>query len=285
MSEHKVNECCWAGLKVLRENGLIVLLQKEDGCEEDGEHKLCSSLPTTSMQFDAEGYVTLIDLGGRRLQRGLPCSPNVFGQFARLAALNVGGTDLPVKDTMEILELVAPHIESIYLGGNGLGIAGAHALGSWLPSAPKLTKLDVRYNDIGDVGMEAMCEGLKETKVEYLYAEGNQIGDQGAIALSELLKDENRASTLREVFLGANLIQSKGAAGVASSLHTNKVISKIYLEGNNIGLQGADAFANVLEELGGNTALKNLFVDNNNIGKEGSKRLANALNSATAIGG
>jgi Ran GTPase-activating protein (RanGAP) involved in mRNA processing and transport len=84
--------------------------------------------------------------------------------------------------------------------------------------------------------------------------------------------------------LGANQVQSQGAAAVASSLHSNKTVSKIYLEGNNIGLQGANAFLMVLEELDGNTTLKNLFVDNNNIGKEGSKQLASALNSAMAMG-
>ena len=132
--------------------------------------------------------------------------------------------------------------------------------------------------------MEAICVGLKNSNVKYLYVEGNQIGDDGAIALSELLKDENGATSLCEIYLGANQVQSKGAAKVASSLRRNKVVSKIYLEGNNIGLQGASAFSSVLEELNGNTGLKNLFVDNNNIGKEGSKRLAQALNSGTAIG-
>jgi hypothetical protein len=235
--------------------------------------------------------VARIDLGGKRLYKGFPAggSPQIiFKQFAHLATLNVAGTDLPLKDTMAILELVAPTIHALYLGGNGLGVAGAKALGQWLPSASQLIKLDLRYNDIGCEGMEALCAGLEQSKVQYLYAEGNQIGDQGAIALSQLLKtDENNgnsSSRLREIFLGANQIQSQGAAEVASSLHSNKTVTKIYLEGNNIGLQGANAFSTVLEELDGNTALKNLFVDNNNIGKEGSMRLASALNSATAMG-
>ena len=110
------------------------------------------------------------------------------------------------------------------------------------------------------------------------------MGDLGAIAIANLLKNE--ACQIRQVFMGSNQIQSKGAIELASSLYSNKLVSKIYLEGNNIGLEGADAFSSVLEELGsgGNTGLKNLFVDNNNIGKDGSKRLARALNSETAIG-
>jgi Ran GTPase-activating protein (RanGAP) involved in mRNA processing and transport len=278
MSDQKVNEYCWAGLKTLQDAGLI------QTSEESNDIRLCSSW-SKCLQFDADGNVTLIDLGGKRLYKGFPCSPEVFAQFSRVVTLNLAGTDVPLKDIMAILEQVSPRIETLYVGGNGLGVDGAKALGSWLPSASKLVTLDLRYNDIGGNGMEALCVGLKDTDVQYLYLEGNQLGDHGATALSKLLKDENGATALREVFLGANQVQSKGAIEVASSLKHNKVVSKIYLEGNNIGLQGAEAFSNILEELDGNTALKNLFVDNNNIGKEGSQRLANALNSETAIGG
>jgi hypothetical protein len=290
-----VNDDCYAGLRTLRN---LTLLASAPDCDD----KLCSSW-TTAVAFNADGCVTLLDLGGKRLYKGFPGGAPpiqiIFKQQlgAHLTTLNVAGTDLPLKDTMAILELVAPTIQALYVGGNGLGVAGAKALGRWSPSASQLIKLDVRYNDIGCEGMEALCEGLGQqqscSKVQYLYAEGNQIGDQGAIALSQLLLLKTTdadgstvvsSSSLREIFLGANQIQSQGAAALASSLHSNKTVSKIYLEGNQIGLQGANAFSTVLEELDGNTALKNLFVDNNNIGKEGSKRLASALNSATAMG-
>jgi Ran GTPase-activating protein (RanGAP) involved in mRNA processing and transport len=288
--DKKVNDDCWAGLKTLQDSGLIQPSSEE--CN-DIDIRLCSSW-SNSLQFDADGNVTLVDLGGKRLYKGFPCSPKVFAQFSRLVTLNLAGTDLPLQDLSAILEQVAPRIETLYVGGNGLGVDGAKALGSWLPSASKLVSLDLRYKDIGGLGMEALCVlGLKDnnnknnnSNVQYLYLEGNQLGDQGAIALAELLKDEtNGASALREVFMGANQIQSKGAIEVALSLKYNKVVSKIYLEGNNIGLEGAEAFSTVLEELDGNTALKKLFVDNNNIGKEGSQRLAMALNSESAIGG
>jgi Ran GTPase-activating protein (RanGAP) involved in mRNA processing and transport len=182
---------------------------------------------------------------------------------------------------MKILETLSNQIETLFLGGNGFRQEGGQAIGIWLPSAKKLTKLDLRYNDIGGVGMEHLCDGLKDTNLRYLFVEGNQIGDQGAIAISNLLK--NIDSKLEEVFLGANQVTAEGAISISSCLEDNKTVNKIYLEGNNIGIVGADAFSTALEELDGNTGLRNLFVDNNNIGKDGSKRLANALNSSTAI--
>ena len=66
-------------------------------------------------------------------------------------------------------------------------------------------------------------------------------------------------------------------------LATNKRLTKLYLEGNSIREEGADAFTKALTECEDN-ALKHLFCDNNDIGKEGSQRLAKALNSDTAIG-
>lgn len=269
-----INNDCLSGLKGLKETNLLKLT------DPIADESLCSSWK--GVEFDADGYVTLLDFGGKRLYKGLPCSVDIFEQFSRLSKLNLAGTDLPLSDIILILEKVSKQIECLYVGGNGIRQEGGQAIGGWLPSATKLKKLDLRYNDLGGEGMETLCDGLKDTNVEHLYAEGNQIGDQGAIAISKLLKSPN--SSLREVFLGGNNVQAKGAIEVALSLQSNMTVSKIYLEGNSIGLEGANAFSNVLEELDGNTSLKNLFVDNNNIGKEGSKRLAKALNSATVIG-
>lgn len=247
--------------------------------------------PKQTVQFDDDGYVTFVDVGGKRLHRGFPCSmEDTVGTYSRLSTLNLSGTDLPLKDILTILNLpnVPTNLECLYLGGNGLGDEGATAIATeYLPHATSLRKLDLRYNEIQVAGMTALCNGLLPN-VQLLYLEGNQVGNDGAVALSELMKKQSslpspRENGLREVFLGANQIQSEGAKAIAATLYSNKVLSKLYLEGNNIGLEGADAFSIVLEELRGDTALKNLYVDNNNIGKEGSKRLAKALNSPTVI--
>lgn len=236
------------------------------------------------VQFDEEGNVILINMGGKRLYKGFPCPPEILStsHFPYLRTLNLAGTDLPVADILAILQQVQQQIESVYLGGNALGVEGAKKLSfSWLPLARALLRLDLRYNEIGGVGMEVICQALVCTEVQLLYVEGNQIGDLGSKAMAKLLEDPK--SKLEQVFMGSNQIQASGAQALASSLYVNKKISKIYLEGNNIGGEGADHFSSVLEELNGDTGLRNLFVDNNNIGKESSKRLAKALNSATVI--
>lgn len=244
-----------------------------------------------NVQFgDKSNAVTVLDLGGKRLHKGFPCNPqDSVGAFACLNTLNLAGTDLTLQDIMRILALpnVVETVECLYLGGNCLGDDGAKAIAAqFLASARRLRKLDLRYNDIQVAGMQAICEALLESNVEYLYLEGNQVGNDGAKALANLLEQQalSECNALREVFLGANKIQADGAKFLAEILHQNKYLSKLYLEGNDIGLQGANAFSTVLEALQGDTGLKHLFVDNNNIGKEGSKRLAKALKSGTAIG-
>ena len=142
MSTTKINEYCWAGIKTLHDAGLI------KPAEDSEDIQQCSSWPK-GLNFDDEGYVTLVDIGGKRLYKGLPCDPQVFSQFSKLQALNLGGTDLPLKDIMAILEQVSSRVHTIYLGGNGLGVDGAKAIASWLPSASNLITLDLRYNDIG----------------------------------------------------------------------------------------------------------------------------------------
>jgi Ran GTPase-activating protein (RanGAP) involved in mRNA processing and transport len=129
--------------------------------------------------------------------------------------------------------------------------------------------------------MEALCQSVVNTSVVYLYVKGNRIGNQGAIALATLLRVD--ACQIEEVYLGSNQIESARTIALASCLKSNKRVSKIYLEGNAMGLEGANAFSGILEPLNGDTGLKHLLADNNQLGKDGSKRLTMALNGSTAI--
>ena len=317
-----VNEETLLGLLALEKHGLVTIvngnnvLSATTGCldgfdidetkttsnsndsahdDDEEQRKLISFWTSTSskIQFDEEGYVTFLDLGGKRLHRGFPCPvEDVFGNnyFQRLTTLNIAGTDLPLPDIMAILNHIQGSIQTLFVGGNGIGSnGGAKAVGEWisLNSARNLIKLDLRYNDIDNDGMTDLCDGIKKSSrrtIEYLYLEGNIIGDDGAKALSELLTTTE--TSLREIYMGANRIQASGAQHLTSafkSMETNQV-SKLYLEGNNIGEAGAAAFSAVLEESNGESSLKKLYVDNNNIGKEGSNRLAKALKSDTIIG-
>jgi hypothetical protein len=309
MSEEKQNELnvnkeCLNGLEILKEHNLINFCPTNDADADANDIfstytgsadkkttkypsvELVSSWSSNSrVQFDIDGCVTSLDFGGKRLHNGLPCDPQVFGDqyFSRLKTLSLAGTDLPIKYIMAILPFIQAHIECLFLGGNAFGDIGAEQVSTWLPKAKSLVKLDLRYNEINAAGITAISRSLVDTNVQYLYLEGNIIGDEGCAAMVDFLLKKKENSQIREMFLGANHIQSSGAASLASLLYVNKNISKIYLEGNNIGINGAAAFCKVLEELNGDTGLRNLYVDNNNIGKELSNKLATLLKSETTI--
>ena len=115
-----------------------------------------------SVRFhDNTNAVTTLDLGGKRLHKGFPCSiPETIGAFCHLTTLNLAGTDVPLHDILEILALprVQQNLECLYLGGNGLGDEGATAVATqFLRSAQTLRKLDLRYDDIRAGGMRSIC--------------------------------------------------------------------------------------------------------------------------------
>lgn len=271
--EIRVNPPCLEGLLSLKEAGLTATSHEVDN--------VSSAWNADQIVFDEAGRVISLNLGNKRLRKGMPVKFN----FASLTTINLGGTDLPIEDTIHILTGVASTIEQVYLGGNMLNNQGATQIGMWLSTRrpQNLVHLDLRFNEIGPEGTHGLCQGLEiNPTVIRLYLEGNKLGDAGAAIVANLLRVAS--CPLVHLFLGANQIGPDGATHLASALSTNKTLTKLYLEGNTIGEDGADAFANVLIHCDGDTGLKHLFCDNNDIGKEGSQRLAKALNSATAIG-
>jgi Ran GTPase-activating protein (RanGAP) involved in mRNA processing and transport len=193
---------------------------------------------------------------------------------------------LPLPELKKVLDDIAPSIRTLYLGANASlqTEQGMHLLGSWIPTAHKLLKLDLRYNDIGPAGIAAFLSPLAEeaatpTTLEILHLEGNCLGDVGVAHLATSLLSQIK---LRELYLGANSIGPDGATALAEAA-VRSSLTKLYLEGNHIGPDGAAAFTRALLEQSSSVVLKHLFVDNNDIGKEVSQALARALNGDSMV--
>ena len=71
----------------------------------------------------------------------------------------------------------------------------------------------------------------------------NNIGDEGAIILADILRYNN---TVQKINLGHNNIGDEGAIAIAHMLRSNTSIREIDLRGNNIGKEGAIALADML---------------------------------------
>jgi Ran GTPase-activating protein (RanGAP) involved in mRNA processing and transport len=282
------------GLRLLRDAGLLdVPVSTPNGgpsgiSSEDEECAKSKRIGLVNHDTIADTLVVdLVDLGGKHLHRGLRC-PEAFSYFSTLRSINLAGTDLPLADLETVLVHISKSIQCVFLGGNGLGLGstGTTLVAKWIVTQqpPKLIKLDLRYNDISAEGMAVLCEGLEQSKIsiKYLHMEGNAIGNEGCNYLAKFL--QNDSCKLAEVFLGANQIESSGAQYLALALESNATLSKLYLEGNSIGSDGATAFSEALEGLKeNNKTLQHLFVDNNAIGKEALQRLGRALNSTKLV--
>jgi Leucine-rich repeat (LRR) protein len=290
------------GLRKLRQAGLLLSSRGSDDETRAAWTPPHQDEDARVVQFNEHGRVTLLNLGGKRLHRHGLLDPDSIAHFTALQTLNLGGTDLPGHDTVQVLAAVASTtLTTVYLGGNGLGNAGAALLASWMMAASTmsklaLVKLDLRYNDITGQGMTALCQtGFPHCpNLTILHLEGNRIGDDGCAALADCMRQPNNNGDsttqpttpcrLEQLFLGANRIGPVGAAHLATVLNSSSVgLTKLYLEGNHIGADGAAAVRRALEDTHHKSTLRNLYVDNNDIGKEESQRLAKALNNATVI--
>ncbi|MDA9573948.1 hypothetical protein N9R48_03395, partial [Rickettsiales bacterium] len=135
-----------------------------------------------------------------------------------------------------------------------------------------VTSINLMDNNIGDQGAEALAQVLeKNSTVTSINLSGNNIGDEGTEALALALKEK---STVTSINLSGNNIGAEGAKALAQVLEKNSTVTSINLSGNNIGAEGAKALAQVLEE---NSTVTSIDLSFNNIGPEGAKALADAL--------
>jgi len=93
---------------------------------------------------------------------------------------------------------------------------------------------------IGVCGAKVVAEALRSSTKEWLWLDDNAIGDEGAEALAEALRNNRN---LRGIFLASNDISDRGAEALAESLKVNSSLQYLRLDDNIIGDDGAQALA------------------------------------------
>jgi len=142
-----------------------------------------------------------------------------------------------------------------------------------------LTKLNLKENNIGDVGAASFGEALKTNSVlTQLDLGGNKIQDIGAAAIGEALKFN---TTLTDLILSHNNIGDVGATAIGEELKTNYVLTELNLRDNKIGDSGASVIGDALKI---NTTLTSIdLTENSEIKKVGSLAVFNVLNSSKSM--
>jgi len=94
--------------------------------------------------------------------------------------VNLGGQNIQDTDLEEILlkiQELRPDIEEIFLFGNKLKDKGGILLQHYGDKLNKLSRIDVQGNNIGEDGILAMCTLLQKKPHLELALHGNQIRD------------------------------------------------------------------------------------------------------------
>ncbi|KAG1698956.1 hypothetical protein DVH05_014330 [Phytophthora capsici] len=106
-----------------------------------------------------------------------------------------------------------PLLEDLLLAGNSLADLGAYQVARVLQSAqtPRLTRLDLRRNFIGETGLRAVLSALKQSSrsLQVLCMGGNLVTDNCVKELQRLLVDSNCPS-LRFLGLEDNFLSVEG---------------------------------------------------------------------------
>ncbi len=188
---------------------------------------------------------------------------------------------MPISE--ELLQRIRDNdstLTSLDLRDNQIGVEGAQALASALKHNTTLAELNLERSQIEKEGAEAIAEVFTSnfnTNLRSLNLNGNRIGNEGVKAILEGLKHNK---TVRHLDLESNQIGSEGVKFIADELKTNKILRSLDLASNLIGNEGAEFIAEALKT---NTILKSLNLKGNQISDEGAIALASGIEFNTTL--
>lgn len=162
-------------------------------------------------------------------------------------------------------------LQRLIIHVNGFGIEGIRSMVPFLQNSPQLISLWLRFNqNVNTECFELVISTLHETQrsditlnvegcnitnisslstyklpnLQMLNLNGNEIGRQGCIVISNLLQKEG--SSLEYLDLENTNIDDEGAEILAASLKNNTKLSLLGLRGNGITQRGHEAFSKLL---------------------------------------
>ncbi len=151
------------------------------------------------------------------------------------------------------------------LGDNNIGPTGAHKITELLAHSPRLRRLELSYNPLGETAalpgcatsLQVLCVAECELgpggiarflacpALRVLTMYRNAVGDVGARAVAKFLLLSGRC-TLIELRIEDNEITEAGALDLAHGLAAAYALRRINMSGNKIGPKGASAMLEAL---------------------------------------
>jgi Ran GTPase-activating protein (RanGAP) involved in mRNA processing and transport len=147
------------------------------------------------------------------------------------------------------------HLHTLKLGYNNLQDTGMALLAVGIAQARELKLIDLGFNNIGDEGCRILSSAIAQQRalvmsslsssssscspVRTLYLAGNLIGQDGAMAIADLIRCSESTSCSTFGISGGNRRRS---------CNTFSALQKLYLTGNRLGPEGVSAMVEALLE-------------------------------------
>ena len=178
-----------------------------------------------------------------------------------------------------ISEFVFAHpdrMETWYLAGNCIDLAGFERLVSAWTTSTSITNIWLKRNPLGPKASTVLYDLITKTsKLRTLDLDVTELGDEGACHLFSLLENHHSPIPLRHIYLNAVGIGHSACKSLAKYLSSpNCTLESAYLDANPMGDAGADALA---KGLASNTSLLRLTLASCGLKSKGAKSILQAL--------
>jgi hypothetical protein len=168
-------------------------------------------------------------------------------KLSRSCSFSAAATEQKQHEEMRPLNCI-PQVPlvALWLEGNDIYPSGAKAISSILNMSPRLKYLYMSSNFIGDAGASALVPKAFQ-QCEVCNLGDNRISAFGAISIAETLANKDGESVVKTLILDNNLLGDEGAVAIANGLRENKTLKCLDLRYNKIGTDGLCAFRDVLK--------------------------------------
>jgi Ran GTPase-activating protein (RanGAP) involved in mRNA processing and transport len=116
--------------------------------------------------------------------------------------------------------IIKNHCKRVRLRDNNITAQGSSILSEGLYNNTTLESLDLRNNQIADLGVQFLASSIIYSNIKTLNLESNEITAECAQYLAQMLRD-NR--TLTELYLSKNHLGDRGVELLANALSDDKI--------------------------------------------------------------
>uniref|UniRef100_A0A2P2IT22 Uncharacterized protein MANES_05G076600 n=1 Tax=Rhizophora mucronata TaxID=61149 RepID=A0A2P2IT22_RHIMU len=190
-----------------------------------------------------------------------------------LSDVVAGRPELEALQVMNIFSsaLEGSNLRCLNLSNNALGEKGVRAFGALLKSQHNLEELYLINDGISEEAARAVCELIPSAKLKILHFHNNMTGDDGAIAIAEIVK---QSIILEDFQCSSTRVGSEGGIVLAEALRTCTKLRKLDLRDNMFGVEAGVALSKALFSF---SDLTEAYLSYLNLEDEGAEALANAL--------